>query len=314
VGKHLLEELPPYIDLTTLERSFLETSQKVEEGRIAKEKAEAERQAKKQAESTQTRSSYSSGGVGSNILLDGSVVHFESLGRGKPVIFLHGWIGSWQYWLNSMQVASSSFRSYALDLWGFGGTAHNVLNYSLEQQSVLLDRFLSEMGIGKIALVGHGLGALVGMKFANRFPQSVDRLMAISCPLHIDAVHSRLRTGSPKDLTDWLSPRTTEAITALSEASKADGQAITASLVGLQADNLYGSFRNLNIPCLLVYGERDYAVSAPDESFSLSTMTHPVFFERSGHFPMIDDRNRFEQLLMKFLRLNSGQSPAEIQL
>ena len=76
-----------------------------------------------------------------------------------------------------MQVTSTSYRAYALDLWGFGDTAHNTLNYSLEQQANLLDRFLNEMGIGKIALVGHGLGALVGMSFATRFPQSVDRMM-----------------------------------------------------------------------------------------------------------------------------------------
>ena len=117
----------------------------------------------------------------SAILLDSSIVHYEVLGRGRPVIFLHGWVGSWKYWIASMQVTSTSYRAYALDLWGFGDTAHNVLNYSLEQQSTLLDRFLNEMGIGKIALVGHGLGALVGMKFASRFPQSVDRVMAISC-------------------------------------------------------------------------------------------------------------------------------------
>ena len=251
----------------------------------------------------------------SAILLDSSIVHYEVLGRGRPVIFLHGWVGSWKYWIASMQVTSTSYRAYALDLWGFGDTAHNVLNYSLEQQSTLLDRFLNEMGIGKIALVGHGLGALVGMKFASRFPQSVDRMMAVNCPLHIDAVSSRLRTSStPQDLTDWLSSRTPEAATALSDAGKADGQAVTASMVGLQADNLYGSFRNLNIPCLLVYGDKDQAVFAPDESFALSSMTHPVYLEGSGHFPMIDETIRFNRLLTDFLALDSGVSPSELQM
>jgi pimeloyl-ACP methyl ester carboxylesterase len=250
----------------------------------------------------------------SAILLDSSIVHYEVLGRGRPVIFLHSWVGSWKYWIASMQVASTSYRAYALDLWGFGDTAHNVLSYSLEQQSALLDRFLNEMGIGKIALVGHGLGALVGMKFANRFPQSVDRMMAVNCPLHIDAVNSRLRTASPQELTDWLSSRTPEATTALSDASKADGQAITASMVGLQADNLYGNFRALNIPLLLVYGEKDQAILAPDESFGLSSMTHPVFLENSGHFPMIDETIRFNRLLTDFLALDSGVSPSELQM
>ena len=250
----------------------------------------------------------------SAILLDSSIVHYEVLGRGRPVIFLHGWVGSWRYWINAMQVTSTSYRAYALDLWGFGDTAHNTLNYSLEQQANLLDRFLNEMGIGKIALVGHGLGALVGMSFATRFPQSVDRMMAISCPLDYQAVSARLRNGTPTELTEWLSSRTPEATTALFDASKADAKAITDSLAALQANNVFNGFRALNIPCLLVYGDKDPAIVIPDGEYSLSTMTHQVELESSGHFPMIDETTRFNRLLTDFLALDSGLSPRELQM
>jgi len=250
----------------------------------------------------------------SAILLDGSIAHYEVLGRGRPVVFLHGWVGSWRYWIASMQVASTSYRAYALDLWGFGDTAHNVLNYSLEQQASLLDRFLVEMGIGKIALVGHGLGALVSMNFAIRFPKSVDRVMAVGCPLNYEAVNARLRTAPPGELADWLSNRTPEATTALADASKADLQAVTVSMVGLQSDNLYGNFRALNIPTLLVYGEKDQAITIPDEEVSVSTMTHQITLEASGHFPMIDETVNFNRLLTDFLALDSGMSPRELQM
>ena len=213
-----------------------------------------------------------------------------------------------------MQVTSTSYRAYALDLWGFGDTAHNVLNYSLEQQTSLIDRFLMEMGIGKIALVGHGLGALVGMAFATRFPQSVDRMMAVSCPLDHAAVHTRMRTASPQELTDWLSSRTPEATTALVDSAKADPQAITASLVGLQSNNIFSNFRVLNTPCLLVYGDKDPGIVTPDEDFSLSTMTHQISLDASGHFPMIDETVKFNRLLTDFLALDSGVSPRELQM
>jgi pimeloyl-ACP methyl ester carboxylesterase len=250
----------------------------------------------------------------SAILLDSSIVHYEVLGRGRPVIFLHGWVGSWRYWISAMQVTSTSYRAYALDLWGFGDTAHNTLNYSLEQQASLLDRFLNEMGIGKIALVGHGLGALVGMSFATRFPQSVDRMMAISCPLDYQAVNARLRTGTPTELTEWLSSRTPEATTALSDSSKTDAKAIADSLAALQANNVFNGFRALNIPCLLVYGDKDPAIVTPDGEYSLSTMTHQVELESSGHFPMIDETTRFNRLLTDFLALDSGTSPRDLQM
>jgi pimeloyl-ACP methyl ester carboxylesterase len=90
----------------------------------------------------------------SAILLDGMIVHYEVLGRGRPIIFLHGWVGSWRYWIASMQVASTSFRAYGLDLWGFGESAHDPMRYTIDQQTDLLSRFLDEMGIGKVALVG----------------------------------------------------------------------------------------------------------------------------------------------------------------
>ena len=213
-----------------------------------------------------------------------------------------------------MQVTSTSYRAYALDLWGFGETAHNVLSYSLEQQATLIDRFLNEMGIGKIALVGHGLGALVGMTFATRFRQSVDRVMAVSCPLDYQSVNPRLRTASPVELNEWLASRTPEATTALSDTSKVDSQAIAASMVGLQANNIFSNFRALNIPTLLVYGDKDPAITTQDGEYSLSTMTHQVELEGSGHFPMIDETTKFNRLLTDFLALDSGLSPRELQM
>jgi len=241
-------------------------------------------------------------------------VHYEVLGRGRPVIFLHGWVGSWKYWIASMQVASTSYRAYALDLWGFGDTAHNTLKYSLDEQVKLIDDFMNEMGIGKIAIVGHGLGALVGMKFATRYRENVDRVMAINCPLNYGAVNSRLRTAPPQELSDWLSNKTPEATTALSDAPKTDIKAIAESMVGLQADNLFGSFKALNVPCLLVYGDKDQAITTPADEDSVSTFTHQVVLENSGHFPMVEETIKFNRLLTDFLALDSGASPSELQM
>ena len=95
-----------------------------------------------------------------------------------------------------MQVASTSFRAYGLDLWGFGESARDPMRYTIDQQTDMLSRFLAEMGIGKVALVGHGLGALVGFNFCSRWTQSVDRMMAVNAPMFYDSINERLRTSS----------------------------------------------------------------------------------------------------------------------
>ncbi len=252
----------------------------------------------------------------SAIILDGSMVHYEALGRGRPIVFLHGWVGSWRYWINAMQVASTSYRAYAVDLFGFGDSTRDALRYPIERQADLINRFLEEMGIGKVALVGHGLGALVGMSFVKQWPKSVDRMMAINCPLEYEAVTARMKTAALPELVEWLGSRTPEGISALADASKADPLAVTASMAGLQSTNIFSEIRNLGVPCLLVYGPNDPAITIPsqEKADALPQHMHQVNLESAGHFPMIDNPTQFNRLMTDFLALDSGVSPRELQL
>lgn len=63
------------------------------------------------------------------MVLQNEVVHYEVLGHGRPVIFLHGWVGSRRYWIPAMQTVSVTFRTYAFDFWGFGDTAKQPNRY-----------------------------------------------------------------------------------------------------------------------------------------------------------------------------------------
>lgn len=250
------------------------------------------------------------------VFVESAMVHYEVLGKGRPVFFLHGWVGSWKYWIPSMQVASTSFRAYALDLWGFGETAHNRQAYDLDQQAELLRAFMDKMGIGKIALVGHGLGGLVGLNFARHWPQSVDRMMVVTCPTEYESVHARLWTTQPVELVDWLSNRTPESLALLSDTVRIDPNAIAASMEGLRANNLFGAARQINLPCLFVYGQNDPAVPppSPEKQSAIPQMMHNIILDGSGHFPMMEETQKFNRLLIDFLALDSGASPQELQL
>ncbi len=251
----------------------------------------------------------------SAILLDGGIVHYEVIGRGRPIVFLHGWVGSWRYWVPAMQTASTSFRAYAVDMWGFGDSAHDANRYSLDQQSALLEHFMRELGIGKIALVGHGLGALAGFLFAMRHPTMVDRVMAVQMPLEIAAVNNRLRTGALADLADWLVAKTAAAEPARTDAVKADALAVSTSFSSPESFNLASRIANINTACLLVYGQNDPAIAAPTFDTNLAPpMVHIITLDQTGHFPMLEDAARFNRLLTDFLSLESGETPRDLQL
>jgi len=119
----------------------------------------------------------------SAITIDHDLVHYEVLGRGRPVIFLHGWLGSWRYWVPAMRQLSTKYRAYAIDLWGFGDSGKDVRRFGLAAQVMLLSEFMDKMGIAKAALVGHDLGAAVAAHYAVRHADRVPRLLAVCPPL-----------------------------------------------------------------------------------------------------------------------------------
>jgi pimeloyl-ACP methyl ester carboxylesterase len=252
----------------------------------------------------------------SAILINQQIVHYEVLGRGRPLIFLHGWVGSWRYWIPVMQAASVGYRAYAIDLWGFGDTAKVQSQYAIEQQVGLVDSFLDQMGIGRVALIGHGLGAVVAIQYALRSPGVVDRVMAVSCPLDETRLSPRFKSTPPADLADWLLAKTPQAEPVRTDAARTDPLAITISLAGLSDESVRGAGRKIERACLLVNGQNDPAVSGPDVEtlLTMPEQTSGILFEQSGHFPMIDDSSKFNRLLIDFLALSSGESPRELQL
>lgn len=252
----------------------------------------------------------------SAIILSDEIVHYEVLGRGKPLIFIHGWIGSWRYWIPSMQSTSTRFRSYAIDLWGFGDSAKIPHLYTLDKQVDLLDEFIDKLGIGKIALIGHGLGSLVCVLYATRKSNYVDRLLTISAPFRYKDISPRLWNTSPTDLADWLF-RNSSAIEPLrQEAPKADPEAIKFSLDKFDQYQFKEIITNFCVSHLSIYGQNDPIINhfPQNHSSNLPSLTHQIIFEGSGHFPMLDQPSKFDRLLADFLSLQAGESPRQLQL
>ncbi len=119
----------------------------------------------------------------SAITIDNELVHYEVLGRGRPVVLVHSWIGCWRYWVPLMQQLQAKFRVYALDLFGFGDSGKNPAKYSVEHQVEMLADFKKVLGLPKAAVIGHGLGAQIAAEYARRYPGRVPRLLLVGAPV-----------------------------------------------------------------------------------------------------------------------------------
>ena len=80
----------------------------------------------------------------SSIVTDQGIVHYETYGRGRPVLLLHGWLGSWALWRDTIEVLGREFKTYSLDFWGFGASnpIEEDLNFSVENFVELVHQFM----------------------------------------------------------------------------------------------------------------------------------------------------------------------------
>lgn len=152
----------------------------------------------------------------SAITVGSDLVHYEVLGRGgRPVILVHGWLGSWRYWIPTMRQLQLKYRVYALDLFGFGDSSKNPERYTINQQIELLDDFMKQLGIPKAAILAHGLGAHVAIEFAKLYPDKVARMLLVSAPVFDSGdLATRIRPGQKIALTTATTTQTAAVTTA----------------------------------------------------------------------------------------------------
>jgi pimeloyl-ACP methyl ester carboxylesterase len=241
----------------------------------------------------------------SAIILESSLVHYESLGRGKPLLFLHDWLGTWRYWVPTMLELSSSYRAYAMDFWGFGDSAKVRNRYSVDGYVGQLAMFMEQMGIVKVPLVGHGLGGVVALHFAEKFPDMVEQVLGVNVPLmggHINRPLSGF-DGGDKPLARILGRHLTDHQEIATEAAKTEGEAIVETLRSFMNDNLTDFLEDTDIPIMLAYGMQSPFIQVPEDDLfqELDENVYPYFLDGIQHYPMLEESSKFTRLLLDFL-------------
>jgi pimeloyl-ACP methyl ester carboxylesterase len=266
----------------------------------------------------------------SSIVTEQGILHYESIGRGQPIILLHGWINSWDVWRDMMINLANTrrFRVYALDFWGFGDSAKasqiKSTTFQIDSYVEMVNQFMDALGIQKAPIFGHSMGGTVALQIYLTYPERVEKLALVGSPITGRSLHPFLQLAGYGSIAKliWRYPIMLHSIMRilLAKDSKKvrtmifrDVQRTTIesffrSIGDLRDTDLRNQLPTLNIPTLGIYGAKDKIVSPMNadllkigvKSAEIQVMNH------SRHFPMTDEPERFLQTINTFLNNHSN--------
>jgi len=269
-------------------------------------------------------------------MLNGHEFSYLDSGEGPAVLFIHGLAGSHRNWARLVDRLNHDHRVLVPDLFGHGVSAKPMGDYSPGAHAATLRDLLDLLGIDRVTLVGHSFGGGIAMQFCYLFPERVDRLVLVASGGLGRDVSPLLRTATlpgaewvlPLLASGWVrghvealarrvgqmgwrpTPDVRQAWYGFTSLSDADTRraflAMTRSVIDLGGQTVT-VLRHLpmtvEMPTLVVWGTRDRMVPTRHATTAQQAIpgSRVELFEGAGHFPHLDEPDRFADLLDDFI-------------
>ncbi len=100
-------------------------------------------------------------------------------GHGKTILGVHGLSANSRCWDTMAEALTPKYRLLAMDLRGRGLSEKPPTGYSITHHAKDVLGILDNLGLDRVVIMGHSLGAIIAMAFGAQYPERVDRLILI---------------------------------------------------------------------------------------------------------------------------------------
>ena len=269
------------------------------------------------------------------IEVEGLPTRYLVAGGGLPLLLLHGVGDNALDWQWVMPALASTYRVYAPDLPGSGGSANPRSDYSPAFFTRFVAAFLNALEVERAAVVGNSLGGLVGLRLALAEPARVAALGLVSSGGLGREVTYALRSlalpGYGELAVAWGKRRPGAAQRALGRAALVFARPqdaprkwikeqyrmarlpgfLEAQLAAVRAqvelkgqrEVLVDRLAQVERPTMVVWGTRDRVLpySQAKEAFSHLQEGYLKLIPECGHLPHVEQPDRFASSLRRFL-------------
>jgi proline iminopeptidase len=268
---------------------------------------------------------------------DGTVLHYDVIGKGKPVVMLAGGPGFSPGYLEP--VARELQGKYAFVLFHQRGTGLSKMEtitfetHALKTLVADLESLRRELKVEKLTLLGHSFGGILSMMYAAEHPDRVQALALVdsggptlaTVQKFVENLNARLTDEDNAKVKEWSAKMGEDRKRAILEITRAktpayfaDRAKAKAMMDALDADSfndavfwavtpqmmagmdLREKLKKVTAPVLVIHGKQDPLPSAEEvhATFAGSTL---VMIDNAGHFPWEEQPKPFFAALSKFL-------------
>lgn len=120
-------------------------------------------------------------------------LHSNIIGKGKPFIILHGFLGMGDNWKTlGKQFSEANYEVHLVDQRNHGRSFHSE-EFDYEVMAEDLKDYCNAKNLNDIIILGHSMGGKTAMLFASKYPELVSKLIVADIspryyPVHHDAI------------------------------------------------------------------------------------------------------------------------------
>lgn len=246
---------------------------------------------------------------------------FKKMGAGRPFIILHGLFGSSDNWQTLGKRFAEDFQVYLIDQRNHGRSPHSE-TFTYDAMAGDLNDFMIEENLDEAIILGHSMGGKTAMRFAQLYPEKVDKLIVADMgvkkyPIHhqkvLEAFHS-LELGSlesRKDADKAVAHLIPEfgvrqfILKNLYRKNKDEfGWRVNFQVIDEEMDNILAALpkQSVDITALFVYGNKSDYIEDGDKVEIQDFFKGAEFVELpAGHWLHAEKPDEFYEAVKKFV-------------
>ena len=248
---------------------------------------------------------------------DGVPIQYSVQGKGDPaLVFIHCWACNRSFWDNQVAEFSKTHRVVTIDLPGHGESGQGRKSWSVESYGDDVKTVVTKLDLKRVVLVGSSMGGSIALEAIKRMPDRVVAIVPVDTlqnvetkipPEQLDAIFKQMQADFKNATTGLLnqfffSPTTPAAVKerVINEAISRQPEVAIPILKAVFSYDAAAGLREVKVPIRAINADRVPTDVTVNRKYA--PQFDAVIIKGTGHYPMLEDPARFNQMLAEILR------------